>query len=167
MSIRTLVNEIEPFVEQIDSHSPLRENVIDRPKLRLRFVRALIAGRRQRNSALENVDFGEPGWDIILDLYQASLSGRRTAVSSLCIAANVPATTALRYISSMTQRGLLMRDPDPMDGRRVFIRLSDQLEKAIEQYFDQMLEQVVGLVAQSQTDHSSSKPGNNANVRMA
>jgi DNA-binding MarR family transcriptional regulator len=52
------------------------------------------------------------------------------AVSSLCIGSAVPATTALRWIKSLEGKGLIVRTPDPYDGRRIFISLSD---KALQQ----------------------------------
>jgi hypothetical protein len=39
--------------------------------------------------------FADPGWDILLDLYAARQEGKQVSVSSLCIAAAVPPTTAL------------------------------------------------------------------------
>ena len=32
----------------------------------------------------------EPGWDMLLDLYLGELMGRKTSVTSACIAARVP-----------------------------------------------------------------------------
>jgi DNA-binding MarR family transcriptional regulator len=65
----------------------------------------------------------------------ARLEGRTVAVSSLCIAAAVPPTTALRWIRTMTERGLFVRHSDPRDGRRVFIDLSDEAAQAMERWF--------------------------------
>src|SRR3546814_5360350 len=62
-------------------------------------------------------------------LMAAHLSGQRVSVSSLCIAAAVPATTALRWIRALTDHGLFLRQADPSDGRRVFIALSDRSEE--------------------------------------
>ena len=39
--------------------------------------------------------FADPAWDMLLDLFQAEISQLRVPVSSLCIAAAVPATAAL------------------------------------------------------------------------
>lgn len=47
------------------------------------------------------------------------------SVSSLCIAAAVPATTALRWIKTMTDAGLFLLEADPDDGRRIFIALAE------------------------------------------
>ena len=71
---------------------------------------------------------------MLLDLMAARLEGKRVAVSSLCIAAAVPATTALRWIKALTDRGLFVREADPRDGRRVYIALSDEAARALAAY---------------------------------
>jgi DNA-binding MarR family transcriptional regulator len=65
----------------------------------------------------------------------ARLEGGQVAVSSLCIAAAVPATTALRWIRTLTEHGLFVRAADPEDGRRIFIELSDEAADALTAYF--------------------------------
>ena len=62
---------------------------------------------------------------MLLDLMAARLERRQVAVSSLCIAAAVPPTTALRWIKTLTEAGLFVRVADPQDGRRVYVELSD------------------------------------------
>jgi len=54
------------------------------------------------------------------------------AVSSLCIAAAVPPTTALRWIKTLTDLGMFVRASDPSDRRRVFIELSDEVAGAMQ-----------------------------------
>lgn len=88
-------------------------------------IRAMIRARRTRDQYFAPELFADPAWDILLDLMAARLEGRDVAVSSLCIAAAVPPTTALRWISAMTEQGLLVRIADADDRRRVFIRLSN------------------------------------------
>lgn len=87
-------------------------------------VRAIIRLRRMRNAYFSSELFADPAWDMLLDLTAAQLEGERVAVSSLCIAAAVPATTALRWIKTMCDHGLFERHADPLDGRRIFIALS-------------------------------------------
>ena len=72
---------------------------------------------------------------MLLDLLQAELAQHRVPVSSLCIAAAVPATTALRWIKSMTDSGLFIRRADPHEGRRVFVELSSGASTALRGYF--------------------------------
>jgi DNA-binding MarR family transcriptional regulator len=73
----------------------------------------------------------DPVWDMLLDLMAARLEGRKVSVSSLCFAAAVPPTTALRWINTLTGQGLLLRDADPEDGRRVHLKLSERTARAI------------------------------------
>lgn len=88
-------------------------------------VRAIIRLRRMRDRFFRSDLFADPAWDMLLDLMAARLERIQVAVSSLCIAAAVPPTTALRWIKTMTENGILVRVADPEDGRRVFIELSD------------------------------------------
>lgn len=89
-------------------------------------LRAMIRARRLRDQYFKGELFADPAWDMLLDLMAARLDGQRVAVSSLCIAAAVPATTALRWIKTLTEHGIFVRTADPHDGRRVFIELSDK-----------------------------------------
>ncbi|NJS14197.1 MAG: MATE family efflux transporter [Sphingopyxis sp.] len=98
-------------------------------------VRRVLRQRRAREQFFPADMFADPAWDMLLDLYAAQLEGQPVAVSSLCIAAAVPATTALRWIKTMTDTGLFERQADPRDGRRIFIGLSAQAAQAMERYF--------------------------------
>jgi hypothetical protein len=98
-------------------------------------VRNLIRIRRLRDQFFARELFADPAWDMLLDLMAARLEQSRVAVSSLCIAAAVPATTALRWIRALTEQGLFARRADPADGRRVFIELSDAAADALAAYF--------------------------------
>ncbi|NIJ07832.1 DNA-binding MarR family transcriptional regulator [Sphingomonas vulcanisoli] len=89
------------------------------------FVRRLIRKRRLRERFFAAEIFADPAWDMLLDLYAARLEGAQVAVSSLCIAAHVPPTTALRWIRALTDQGLFLRLADPADRRRMFVALSE------------------------------------------
>lgn len=80
--------------------------------------------------------FADPAWDMLLDLYAARLEGEPVTVLSLCIAAAVPTTTALRWIKLMTDAGMFVRNDDPRDGRRIVIGLSESAGEALARYFD-------------------------------
>jgi DNA-binding MarR family transcriptional regulator len=98
-------------------------------------VRNVIRARRLRARFFDEELFADPAWDMLLDLLQAEIAQHRVPVSSLCIAAAVPATTALRWIKTMTDNGLFQRRADPHDGRRVFIELSPGASLAMRRYF--------------------------------
>jgi hypothetical protein len=98
-------------------------------------MRDLLRVRRQRDQYLPGDLFADPAWDMMLDLMAARLAGERVSVSSLCIAAAVPPTTALRWIRQLTERGFFLRQADPADGRRIFIALSDEAAAAVSRWF--------------------------------
>lgn len=99
-------------------------------------VRGLIRARRLREQYFEAELFADPAWDMLLDLMAAQLEGTKVAVSSLCIAAAVPPTTALRWIKTMTEEGVFLRKADKKDGRRIFIELSDEAAAGMIRIFD-------------------------------
>jgi DNA-binding MarR family transcriptional regulator len=70
--------------------------------------------------------FGEPAWDILLDLYIAEKENRVISVTSACLAAQVPQTTAIRWIRMLEQEGFVLRDQDRHDGRRRLLRISEK-----------------------------------------
>ncbi|MXP27457.1 hypothetical protein GRI58_01300 [Porphyrobacter algicida] len=61
-----------------------------------RLVRQIIAQRRLRDELLGAELFADPAWDMLLDLTAARAEHKRVSASTLCIAAAVPATMALR-----------------------------------------------------------------------
>jgi DNA-binding MarR family transcriptional regulator len=101
-------------------------------------LRAMIRARRLRDQFFGQELFADPAWDILLDLMAARLEGKDVGVSSLCIAAAVPPTTALRRIQEMTEAGLLERVADPQDGRRIFVALSSHAVETMEHYMAAM-----------------------------
>jgi len=105
------------------------------PAVRGEVVRDVIRARRLRARFFDEELFADPAWDMLLDLLQAEIAQHRVPVSSLCIAAAVPATTALRWIKTMTDNGLFNRRADPHDGRRVFIELAPATSLAMRRYF--------------------------------
>ncbi|MEC3912353.1 MarR family transcriptional regulator [Sphingobium sp. CR2-8] len=98
-------------------------------------VRDLLRARRIRADFLPGDLFADPAWDMMLDLLAARLEQERVSVSSLCIAAAVPPTTALRWIRTLTDKGLVERQADPHDGRRVFIALAQEAADALTRWF--------------------------------
>lgn len=123
------------------SAPPRSADCLRRPRPPLpdpRLIQRIVRQRRLREHYFESELFADPAWDILLDLAAARADSRRVSVTSLCIAAAVPATTALRWIAQMTAMGLLVRQEDAEDRRRAFIALSDDAASALARYFDEL-----------------------------
>jgi len=98
-------------------------------------LRQIIRTRRMRSQYFGNELFEDPAWDMLLDLYAAHLENTQVSVSSLCIAAAVAPTTALRWIARMSDAGLFERHPDPFDRRRAYMALSAKARDGMAAYF--------------------------------
>ena len=105
-------------------------------RARARMVRQIIRHRRKREIQFPSYLLADPGWDMLLDLYAAHYENNKVSVSSLCIAAAVPATTALRWIKTLEEEGHLTRSQDPYDGRRIYLQISETARAKMDEYFD-------------------------------
>jgi hypothetical protein len=109
-------------------------------------IRETIKLRRMRDDHFKADLFADPAWDILLDLMAAQMEGKTVSVSSLCIAAAVPPTTALRWVTGMTESGMLVRRLDPTDARRVFIELSQDTADRLLAFFTSTKSRTAALI---------------------
>jgi DNA-binding MarR family transcriptional regulator len=98
-------------------------------------IGAILEVRANRRAVFGASFFGEPSWDMLLELYDAHFKGRRECVSSLCIASGVPSTTALRWLGNLVEEGWITRVPDPKDARRTFVELTERGVEAMSKVF--------------------------------
>jgi DNA-binding MarR family transcriptional regulator len=80
--------------------------------------------RRERLHYFSDELFSDPGWDMILSLYCAEGRGERLSVTALGHTVGLPQTTAVRWIKSLSEAGLIERERDEHDRRRSFLRLT-------------------------------------------
>lgn len=113
------------FLSALRPHDPVNSKAI------LNILRA----RERRAEFFGAKLFADPAWDMLLELYAAELDQRRISIGSLCIGSRVSATTALRWISVLQNHGLIERQGDPLDGRRVYVKLSAAGSSAMTAYF--------------------------------
>jgi DNA-binding MarR family transcriptional regulator len=97
------------------------------------------AARRRRDRLFNAHIFAEPAWDMLLDLYIQRHRARPVSVQSLCIAAAVPQTTALRWIGKLDARGLVDRRPCAHDMRVIHVTLSEIGLELMERYLQGQL----------------------------
>lgn len=114
---------------------PGQHNARDSP-VWAEIARTTYRDRRRRGDIFADPAlFGEPAWDILLDLFIAAKDRKRLPVTSACIGAAVPATTALRWLTVLEEKGLIIRENDTNDARRVFVRLSAEGYEKMVAYF--------------------------------
>lgn len=122
------------------THLPPAQNGLD---LDADYIRKIIRVRRSRERFFDRDLFADPAWDIMLTLLEAEIRQVRTTITSLCESAAVPNTTALRWISILTEKGIVVRRNDPHDGRRIFAELSTESSRNLRQFFAEAAEQPI------------------------
>lgn len=90
--------------------------------------------------------YGEAAWDILIGLYIQEGAAQRTDVSSACVSARVPPSTALRHIKTLCDHGWLIRAPDQHDGRRYWLHLSPWACKRLDDYLARAAQGLTALL---------------------
>ena len=93
--------------------------------------------RTKRLQLLPPTLFGEPAWDILIELYLAS--GReRVTVGKLAEKCRTPNTTILRWINHMKDKGLVTIVQSPFDARARFVDLTDHAMQIMRFYLSEI-----------------------------
>jgi DNA-binding MarR family transcriptional regulator len=131
------------LMQQIINHTRELQGLIDdmppsptRETTYAQFARLLVRERSDRHLVLDAELSGDPAWDILLDLFTAGEEGKQVSVSSVCHAAGVPPTTALRWLSILVERDFVTRVDDAHDKRRVNLLLSPRTRASLIEYLD-------------------------------
>jgi DNA-binding MarR family transcriptional regulator len=117
--------------------------VADRSEAML--VEFAIGTRGLRNHHFGSALFNDPAWDILLVLHRARLQQQRITVSGICSSAGLPLATGIRWIANLVDAGHLLRVPDPYDGRRVFVELSQIAASAMSNFLKDLSTQMTFL----------------------
>lgn len=138
----TELNQLQEQLDQLRARLSADEQSGTGPELdpveSLRLVREILRSRRRRNEIFGEDLFGEPAWDLLLELYAAEITQQRVSISSACIASAVPPTTALRWIEKLEKEGWIGREGDPLDRRRYWVFLKEQGIVAMRKYLERM-----------------------------
>lgn len=117
--------EIPLFDRFEDKSQPPQEIIYDFPRSRAIAMEEYYH-RRVRSEFFPSTLFGEPGWDILLDLFISRINGKRISITSACAASDCPPTTALRWVTVLEDDGLVNRIDDSSDRRRSWVAMSDK-----------------------------------------
>jgi len=79
--------------------------------------------------------FGEPAWDMLVELFIHQLEGNPISTSSLGIASGMSETSGLRLVQNLVDAGLILREADPVDGRRTLVSLAPDILHRLTVYF--------------------------------
>jgi len=93
--------------------------------------------RTSRRRIFDAELFGEPAWDMLLQLYDAQLRGRTHCIADLCAASGIPPSAALRWIQCLVDGNWISKRCDPCDRQHVIVSLSPKGADAMQRFFSQ------------------------------
>jgi len=137
MELRSNNNHVE-VGRRHPASTPARdmdEGCMQRPQF-LSVAEKVYSARRERERLLGSDLFADPAWDILLHLFIASLERRPVTVSKACHASAAPATTALRFIATLENAGLIARRQHPHDRRSSTLELTADGDGKMRAFFE-------------------------------
>lgn len=98
------------------------------------YARTELALRRDLAQILAKVNLPcDPALDILLEVYSGMQLKRKRTPSDVAIGAGIALSSATRWIKTMEQKNLIERFADPNDGRRVYLSLTQEALRIVEQ----------------------------------
>ncbi|HKU96412.1 MAG TPA: response regulator [Vineibacter sp.] len=109
-----------------------------RPPERPDRIRAMLREHRVRARIFRSSVLLDPSWDMLLELMLAHIENKQTYLTSLCVVSGLPTTTALRRVEQLIASGLVRREDDPVDRRRVIVSLTESGVERLSAYLEQV-----------------------------
>ena len=131
--IRHLQEELARFAMPPEKYESAPQQSVRRSTTAARILKL----RTRRNEIFGKGIFGEPAWDMLLQLYDAQLEGRTEYVTGLCAGPGVPPSTVLRWVRCLLEQEWIERKLDPRDQHRVAVSLTSKGLDAMERFFSQ------------------------------
>lgn len=124
--VRALAHQLLSWADQLsDLPDPTRELTEEgRHDLVLGLATALREARRLRAEFFPRIPFGNPNWDVMLDLFIQEMNGFRTSLDHLALTGDLPAPTVYESIHELVRLGLIDRTPDRFDNRVMWLSLT-------------------------------------------
>lgn len=111
----------------------------DAPPDAVEVARRIYRLRRMRDQAFGPGLFGEPAWDLLLDLYIAASEPRPVSVIAASIAASA-STDDLRWLDLLEEHGLVDRVHAGREANRAIVTLSavafDQMTRLLQEHLE-------------------------------
>lgn len=129
----TLAMVAQDFRNRVDTIATAGSGDVDEDAL-YNAALNLLEQQKARLSFFPGDLFHEPAWNMLVALFVAHHQRQTMNVKALTAYAGTPATTSLRWVDHLHDRGLIDRTTDMIDRRRVEVSLSDSGLTAMTNY---------------------------------
>lgn len=109
----------------------------------VRIAQAILQLRRQRKDEFDESLFGEPAWEMLLELYVRDASGTVSTVAELLANSDASDSTAVRWLFHLDKLGFVTRRAHPLDAKTEFVDLTVEVKAALERHLATALKLVV------------------------
>ncbi|MBO9498441.1 MAG: hypothetical protein J7496_10450 [Novosphingobium sp.] len=99
------------------------------------YFEALLRQRRARDRYFGSTLFGEPAWDIMLELMIARIDGREMRVSELALASYAPDMATRQYIDALAEAKLIDLYEDTVAQDDCFLTLSSEAARRMAELY--------------------------------
>lgn len=100
-------------ISDLDSADPIKD-----------LAKVVLSQNRKRGLFLPQLDWGEPSWHVMLDLFVAEIEQLDTSPAAIAHRNNIPQSSVRRYIALMVDRGLLEQVSSDTAGQEPSMRLT-------------------------------------------
>jgi DNA-binding MarR family transcriptional regulator len=139
--VRFLENEGAPSISSED-RSPKEEGALDfgqvdrldQERTMQELARTILRSRKRRSDEFSATIFGEPAWEMLLELFVQESAGASTTTVLLHAGTKMPQSAVERWIRHLENCDLLVRRSHPVDPETEFVELTDDARQALERY---------------------------------
>lgn len=117
-----------------DKHGDKKRNQLTEECQMLCAAKQILERRRLRQREFGSALFGEPAWEMLLELYVRESSGASTTTTQLQAASASPPSTSVRWLQKLQQEGLVNRRSHPVDHGTEFLELTNAARGTLERY---------------------------------
>jgi DNA-binding MarR family transcriptional regulator len=89
-------------------------------------VASILTLRKGRAKHFDASLFGEPGWDMLLTLFEAYISATELTVEAVCRSGGSYPSTSRRWLAILVDRGLVEVNHDELDDPLKSVRLTEK-----------------------------------------